>query len=658
MAKLKDTTKKINETQRKVYSGMSKTPLVGGFSRLLRYPAEFARQVGGIAPALLSEDKASAIEELRTPMYMSQEEMDKMMRNPLVEGASAGTEVVNLIPWASAFKALPSIAGASKATQWVAPKVLEGALTGSANTFASRGEKTTAKDLAVGAGVGSSLNILLGGLGEVGKSLSKVGKRTRASSIGVVKPGESTDDMVETLNRMKNEYGGVPMTAQGVIDKTAKKIAPLGEKKIAALSKITKSTEDIGTDALSGIEKSILKSARPESLITSPAYNDSISAIANAAKSGDPKQLDDLAIQLRNLVPYDSKDPTDVVNKEMYDAAADAIVESLKKVSPGYRAAKEGLSKVLGDNRLRETVKAAASEVKGTNVPLAFNVQTPVPRQAFSLLGSLTGEAEQGVGNILGSDVLRRLGVIGGSRAAAGLLPQTQQSTQQPVQPGAGSGIGGEMIQGEQGMFEALPEAQSFDSNDEISQMIDQAFGEVPQGAQQDQSAQARQALAMGVLAGEISATDAKMVLELLGLQEPAVQKLTEKQKLFKSAGETAGQALAILESGEAKTGKLQGVGTAFGKFFGTQDPAQTEYLSKLDGARMAAISALSGANVPPSEYERMRNLIPEPNDEYNVAVQKLRAFQQVMDTYAQSYGTETGATSEISGLMQALGLQ
>ena len=71
----------------------------------------------------------------------------------------------------------------------------------------------------------------------------------------------------------------------------------------------------------------------------------------------------------------------------------------------------------------------------------------------------------------------------------------------------------------------------------------------------------------------------------------------------------------------------------------------------------MAAISALSGANVPPSEYERMRNLIPEPNDEYNVAIQKLRAFQQVMDTYAQSYsGTE--ASGDSSNILQSLGLQ
>lgn len=154
---------------------------------------------------------------------------------------------------------------------------------------------------------------------------------------------------------------------------------------------------------------------------------------------------------------------------------------------------------------------------------------------------------------------------------------------------------------------------------------------------------------------GQISASEANAVLSLLGMGGTGA-KLTEKQKMFKSAGQTAAEALNLLESGAAKTGKIQGVGTAVGKFFGTQDPAQTEYLAKLDGARMAAISALSGANVPPSEYERMRNLIPEPNDEYNVAVEKLRAFQQVMDTYAQSYGSDT--SGDTAGLLQTLGLQ
>lgn len=177
----------------------------------------------------------------------------------------------------------------------------------------------------------------------------------------------------------------------------------------------------------------------------------------------------------------------------------------------------------------------------------------------------------------------------------------------------------------------------------------------VPQGMEAQGISPLNLMLAQEVLNGNISAAEANAVLSLLGMGG-TTGKLTEKQKLFKSAGQTAGEALAMLESGQAKTGKIQGVGTAVGKFFGTQAPGQTDYLAKLDGARMAAISALSGANVPPSEYERMRNLIPEPNDEYNIAVQKLRSFQQVMETYAQSYGSDTSA--DTTGILQTIGLQ
>lgn len=199
---------------------------------------------------------------------------------------------------------------------------------------------------------------------------------------------------------------------------------------------------------------------------------------------------------------------------------------------------------------------------------------------------------------------------------------------------------------------EILPEQLGAD--DPGMQAINSAFSQPQQGG--GQRDQLKQALTIGILSGQISATEANAISSLLGIdKEEGQQKLTEKQRQFKAAGQVADEALSILESGAAKTGKIQSVGSVFGKFFGTQDPMQTEYLAKLDGARMAAISALSGANVPPSEYERMRNLIPEPNDEYSVATQKLRSFKQVMDSYAQNSGGSS--VSDPSGLLQMLGL-
>ena len=107
--------------------------------------------------------------------------------------------------------------------------------------------------------------------------------------------------------------------------------------------------------------------------------------------------------------------------------------------------------------------------------------------------------------------------------------------------------------------------------------------------------------------------------------------KLTEGEKKFKAAGQQAEAALRILESGQASTGKLAGIGNFFGEQFGTQSAAQTDYKSKLASARGSAVSALSGANVPPSEYARIAAMIPEETDEPQVASQKLKSFIEAM---------------------------
>jgi len=111
--------------------------------------------------------------------------------------------------------------------------------------------------------------------------------------------------------------------------------------------------------------------------------------------------------------------------------------------------------------------------------------------------------------------------------------------------------------------------------------------------------------------------------------------KLTEGSKKFVSAGNLARQALNSLESGKVSTGKISSVGNKLGEFFGVQSPEQTDYQSKLASARGSAINALAGANVPPSEYERIADMIPTSSDEPQIAKQKLRSFISAMNEYA-----------------------
>jgi hypothetical protein len=112
--------------------------------------------------------------------------------------------------------------------------------------------------------------------------------------------------------------------------------------------------------------------------------------------------------------------------------------------------------------------------------------------------------------------------------------------------------------------------------------------------------------------------------------------KKTESEKKFSAAGEQAVKALNILDSGKAATGFLASrVTNPLGQLFGTQSDAQTAYRSNLAAARGSAVSAISGANVPVSEYERIAAMIPEETDEPKIARQKLISFVDAMQTYA-----------------------
>ena len=117
----------------------------------------------------------------------------------------------------------------------------------------------------------------------------------------------------------------------------------------------------------------------------------------------------------------------------------------------------------------------------------------------------------------------------------------------------------------------------------------------------------------------------------------PIEGKKTESQRKYLAAGKLAEEALGLLQSGDAKTGKVASVGDSIGSFLGSQSPSQTDYRSKLASARGAAISALAGANVPESEYARIADMIPEMMDEQKVAEQKIRSFVQAMNVYANA---------------------
>lgn len=134
-----------------------------------------------------------------------------------------------------------------------------------------------------------------------------------------------------------------------------------------------------------------------------------------------------------------------------------------------------------------------------------------------------------------------------------------------------------------------------------------------------------------------IKQADAILMMQY-GVAVPVAAKakaLTEGEKKYSAAGQQAQAALQLLESGQVSTGLLPSIGNKISGFFDAQSPVQTDYLSKLAAARGSAVSALSGANVPESEYARIAALIPEDNDEPKKAAQKLRSFIEAMKVYS-----------------------
>jgi hypothetical protein len=114
-------------------------------------------------------------------------------------------------------------------------------------------------------------------------------------------------------------------------------------------------------------------------------------------------------------------------------------------------------------------------------------------------------------------------------------------------------------------------------------------------------------------------------------------QTLNQKQAQYKSAGDQAQEALNLLESGEAKTGKLNFIGSAIGNVTGMKDPKQTEYEAIIGYARTSLMNGLLGAAMSEREMANLAPFIPQLTDEPQVAKQKLKTFKNIMDRYIEN---------------------
>lgn len=271
-------------------------------------------------------------------------------------------------------------------------------------------------------------------------------------------------------------------------------------------------------------------------------------------------------------------------------AAAGAAVNKFMMGPQGQRFLAKGASKVA------DVLEKGPGAVKGPNVS--------------NILGS---KIMQGAGQQLGKTIpyLPGLGTAGIMRSdfGGGNVPQTGAPDIPSLGAMGGPSLG--MTAGMSGMPEVDP------------RMLAMKF--VNQGMDLDQAMKAAQ---------------------FFGSQGQEEKKLTENQMKANAAINQMAEARQMLESDQVGQGRVQDVKSKVSGLLGGGGGLQDEYRAKLAGARSMAISMLSGANVPPSEYERLAGMIPEDTDSKARAISKMNAFIGAL----QQFTNQQGMAPQIQG--------
>lgn len=205
------------------------------------------------------------------------------------------------------------------------------------------------------------------------------------------------------------------------------------------------------------------------------------------------------------------------------------------------------------------------------------------------------------------SPLVGRIAPVVSAAATTGTVkqPQSNQSNMQP-QIGQATGMGG-----------LLPALSGASSNNQDA---------------------IRMAIISDVMSGKMTEAQGSLISKLLEPEAgPKPFKMTEGDKKFALAGQLAQNALGLLESGQVQTGKVSDAVGGIQRFFGTEDPTQTEYRSQIALARTAIRNAMLGANMTEREMTSLEAFIPEFTDEPEQAKAKLRSFIKTIGMYTET---------------------
>lgn len=496
---------------------------------------------------------------------------------------------------------IPFGRGAGVLSRGIVPGAVTGGLSGFSNDENLGG---IAGSALTGGVTGGVLDKVLRGLsGRTGEKIAETGKNLRK---GVMNP-QAVDPLRADAPTIEEEIfqEGVKRGLKGSSLNQRKQVDALYRLSRETIAKeIEQNTQpilksklinDLGSDVVqNGVGFDINNTAQVNLL------NKELSRIENVQK-GQAITLKDL-FGARTKLSTNLFKTTNEETKTVLSALLEAVDKQINQFAPriGEETAKQHQLHTLARGI---TKKSLEKEGFGVRLPILGN-RVGLPAQTSQSLQDLVGRGLERVGNSasrpLVSPNLSQI-LLGSVPRIASNLPDTVPSST-PQTPSPLSTIATTPI--------APPQTETTDTNDLTT------------------------LLQLGVLSGDISASDVTALQSLGLVPKETTQKETQRQESFNIAKSSAEYALRLLESDQASTG----FGTTFAqglkRSVGINSPQQQDFLSTLSLAKGTLLNALSGAAVTPSEYERFKPLLDIENSDSEIAKQQLRTFIRILEDY------------------------
>jgi len=695
---------KYEDIFRKIYQGASKIPIFGGFSRLLRYPMEGQRQIGGLGEyglnALFGADEETLrdiVERYQTPLYTSPEEYSKMTGqagtfSPVLEGMSAGSEARWLLPGGQMDEALRGAAASKvggKVLPWLAGKTGEGALQGlltGTSTWDSEDPGSIPKQLLKSTGIGAGLSVGLGALGEGIKALKggapkvidtsnveeigKLPKSTRNSLIKQAKSAGTWDSKASASENIKNYLnirGLTGNTPAETLEKMTQEfhnainLKQEGLDEIGGLSRgyleQVSDTIDLAVEhtGLSTSERKVVELMK-EKLLTGPQ---------------DAKTLDKIAEDWYKMGLTKAGEQR-MTESGLYKEGAKAIRDALKEASGSegvYTQAMNTLSKILGTREAGLISKAASEAEKlGVDIPLisgagykGADAKLPFLSDIINKLRATSGRVQES-GGLLQSPVLQKLATLGGTQVAGmDTSEMFKKGTIQEAMP--------EVIPEEYGTPReafGVPEATG---NSNVESIWAKHFGTGQESQPGVNYEQQSALMTLLLMQGGASITEASALSQLILAAQgitPTTENPPSKEEIAISTAESMVDEIEDLMGridlyGDDITASvLGGAKQVYGKAVKSSDVGQ--YMRFRKGISSRLSKALGEVGVlTDKDVERAVELLPTPQDTPESARENLERLRRMLANTKEQYRTGGGSQgtqgSEVSALYEILGL-